>query len=136
MKSSLIALAIVLFASNAAFAQTTAEKNGILTDEGSGKTLYTFDKDSPGKPSCTGGCSNVWPPFAAKDGAKDQGKFTVVARDDGVKQWAMDGKPLYMYSLDAKPGDTNGDGIGGVWHAVRSGKATPPSPAPAKGMSY
>ena len=28
------------------------------------------------------------------------------------------GRPLYFYIGDAVPGDTNGDGAGGVWHTV------------------
>ncbi|MGH8849358.1 MAG: COG4315 family predicted lipoprotein, partial [Casimicrobiaceae bacterium] len=41
------------------------------------------------------------------------------ARDDGSKQWAYDGKPLYHWSKDKKPGDMTGDGFNGVWHAVK-----------------
>ena len=36
-------------------------------------------------------------------------------RDDGGKQWAYKGKPLYVYSKDAKPGDVTGDGFNNVW---------------------
>ena len=37
-------------------------------------------------------------------------------RDDGVRQWAYKGKPLYTWSKDTKPGDASGDGVGGSWH--------------------
>ena len=39
-----------------------------------------------------------------------------MTRDDGGKQWAYKGKPLYAWSKDAKPGDVTGDGVNNVWH--------------------
>jgi predicted lipoprotein with Yx(FWY)xxD motif len=47
------------------------------------------------------------------------GQLGTLTRDDGSKQVTYDGKPLYMYSSDASPGDTNGDGFGGLWHVVK-----------------
>ena len=103
---------------NVAHAQQVAEKNGLMTD-GAGKTLYTFDKDAAGRSNCSGGCAVAWPPFFAGDAAKDNAPFTLVTRDDGRRQWARDGKPLYLYAGDANPGDAHGDGSGGVWHVVK-----------------
>jgi hypothetical protein len=45
-------------------------------------------------------------------------------------QWAFDGRPLYYFAGDAKAGDANGDGSGGVWHVVRPGAAGQARPAP------
>jgi predicted lipoprotein with Yx(FWY)xxD motif len=42
--------------------------------------------------------------------------WSIVTRDDGGKQWAYKGKPLYAWSKDAKPGDVTGDGVNNVWH--------------------
>ena len=42
-----------------------------------------------------------------------------VVTDDGTKQWAFHGKPLYGYISDAKAGDISGDGVGGVWHVAK-----------------
>ena len=53
--------------------------------------------------------------MAAED-AQDEGDFTVVTRDDGSKMWAHEGMPLYYWYEDTEPGDTSGDGVGGVWH--------------------
>jgi Uncharacterized protein conserved in bacteria len=50
---------------------------------------------------------------------KASGDWTIVARDDGSKQWAFKGKPVYKYSKDTKPGAMTGDGFNGVWHAVK-----------------
>ncbi len=81
-----------------------------------GMTLYTYDKDEPGKSNCTGDCAQVWPALAAPATATAFGDWSVVTRDDGAKQWALKGKPLYSYSKDAKPGDGSGNGIDSVWH--------------------
>jgi predicted lipoprotein with Yx(FWY)xxD motif len=53
--------------------------------------------------------------------ASDQpsGDWAVVVRDDGSRQWAYKGKPLYQWVKDQKPGDTTGDGFRGVWHVAR-----------------
>jgi predicted lipoprotein with Yx(FWY)xxD motif len=45
--------------------------------------------------------------------------LTLVARKDGPKQWAFDGKPLYTFVQDKKPGQVKGDGFNNVWHVVR-----------------
>jgi predicted lipoprotein with Yx(FWY)xxD motif len=42
-----------------------------------------------------------------------------VTRDDGSKQWAYKGKPLYTWVKDAKPGDVTGDGVNSVWHIAQ-----------------
>lgn len=95
----------------------TADIGGkeVLTDA-KGMTLYTFDKDAPGVSNCDGDCAVKWPPLFAADDAKDEGEFTVVTRSDGKKMWAHEGKPLYLWIKDMKPGDTTGDKVGGVWH--------------------
>ena len=45
-------------------------------------------------------------------------EYTLVQRKDGTMQWAYDGKPLYLWKKDTKPGDMTGDGVGGVWHVA------------------
>ena len=81
------------------------------------KPLYTYDKDQPGKSNCIAACAAAWPPLQAKAGAKPMGKWTLVARADGSRQWAFGGKPVYTYSHDAESRAT-GDGMGGVWHLL------------------
>jgi predicted lipoprotein with Yx(FWY)xxD motif len=83
-------------------------------------TLYTFDKDEPGKTNCYDKCAANWPPFIAADGAVAEGEWTIVERTDGSKMWAYDGKPLYLYIKDEKAGDMTGDGVGGVWHLAKA----------------
>ena len=84
-----------------------------------GMTLYTFDRDSAGKSACNGNCAGNWPPLMAQADAKAMGKWSVVTRDDGGKQWAYDGKPLYAWVKDTKPGDVTGDGVNNVWHVAQ-----------------
>jgi predicted lipoprotein with Yx(FWY)xxD motif len=93
--------------------------NGMLTGS-NGMTLYTFDKDSAGKSVCNGPCATNWPPLQAMDGAAASGDYSVITRDDGKKQWALKGKPLYYWSKDMKPGDTTGDGfLNNAWHVAK-----------------
>ena len=121
-KSTLIALALAAFlgacASVASLPAKTAD--GVLTGP-SGMTLYTFDRDAAGsgKSVCNGPCATNWPPLMA--GASDQpsGDYTIITRDDGSKQWAHKGKPLYFWAKDAKPGDKTGDGFNKVWSVAR-----------------
>jgi predicted lipoprotein with Yx(FWY)xxD motif len=55
----------------------------------------------------------------ALEDAKATGEFTVIVRDDGKKQWAFKGKPLYYWAKDTKPGDKTGDGFNKVWQVAK-----------------
>lgn len=113
---------ILISMAGCAMAQTPAStadsaKSKILVD-GKGMTLYTFDKDAGGKSVCNGPCATKWPPLSASTGTAS-GDWTMITRDDGAKQWAFKGKPLYVFAKDTKPGDTMGDGfLNGAWHIV------------------
>ncbi|CAN5272861.1 hypothetical protein BH11PSE11_BH11PSE11_28480 [soil metagenome] len=119
-KKTLMATALLVFAHSAVQAQAVL-RDGALVDA-SGRTVYTFDKDAPGKSNCSGPCLSVWPAFVAKSGAVAQGEFGLIDADGG-KQWTLRGKPLYYYAGDSKPGERNGDGSGGDWHIVAQGPA-------------
>jgi len=82
-------------------------------------TLYTFDKDSGGKSACNGPCASNWPPLKAAEADQASGDYTVITRDDGTKQWAAKGKPLYYWAKDSKPGDKTGDGFNKVWRTAK-----------------
>ena len=113
-----------LFAATCALAQTAAPAKVSDTTKGKalvdakGMTLYTFDRDSAGKSACSGQCAQNWPPLMAPANAAASGDWSVVTRDDGSKQWAYKGKPLYTWARDAKPGDVTGDGVNNVWHVA------------------
>jgi predicted lipoprotein with Yx(FWY)xxD motif len=90
----------------------------VLVDK-KGMTLYTFDKDPMGKSACNGKCAENWPPLLATAQAQASGDFSLITRDDGKKQWAYKGKPLYLWVKDQKPGDTTGDKVNNVWAVAR-----------------
>lgn len=81
-----------------------------------GMTLYVFDRDGTGKSTCNAQCAVSWPPLIADTDATASGSFSFITRDDGRKQWAYKGKPLYTWAKDKAPGDATGDGINNVWH--------------------
>ena len=129
MNKLILATLATAFTANIAIAQSVTEANGILADA-SGRTLYTFDKDASNKSNCNDGCAANWPPFLVKEGDSNPATFNVITRDDGTKQWALNGKPLYFFAADAQAGEAKGDGKGGVWHVIRGeGKRTEAKPA-------
>jgi predicted lipoprotein with Yx(FWY)xxD motif len=103
-------------------ATATTGLGTILTDA-EGFTLYVFAQDPPDESACGAGCVDVWPP-ATLDGeltvgeGLDAAMFSTITRDDGATQLTVNEQPLYRYVPDTAPGDTNGQGVGGVWHVV------------------
>lgn len=95
-------------------------EGGVLVNS-AGMTLYTFDADpaNTGKSTCNGPCAANWPPLMATGDAAPSGDWSIVTRDDGAKQWAYKGKPLYLWAKDQKPGDRTGDGVKNVWHVAK-----------------
>jgi predicted lipoprotein with Yx(FWY)xxD motif len=91
----------------------------VLTDS-DGLTLYVFDADADGQPTCTGACAEEWPPLVAEN-IETHGELdidaTSVETADGT-QVTINGRPVYRYAGDSEPGDTNGQGIGGIWWAL------------------
>ena len=116
-----IAALIVALGSGVALAQAPAKagdsaKGKTLVDA-KGMTLYILDRDTTAnKSTCNAQCATNWPPLMASGDAKDNGAYTVITRDDGGKQWAYKGKPLYFWKDDKKAGDADGDGRNNVWH--------------------
>lgn len=110
---------------------------GTIVMEASGRSLYLLTRDEPGVSSCTGRCALSWPPLltvgapAAGDGATSALVGTAT-RDDGSMQVTYNGWPLYYFARDVKPGDTGGQGRGGVWFVVSpsgNGKGIPSLPS-------
>jgi predicted lipoprotein with Yx(FWY)xxD motif len=98
-----------------------ADLGEILVDQ-DGMTVYLFVPDAQGDPTCTGSCTNNWPPvedgdFGAGAGI-DPTLLGTVERGDGSLQATYNGWPLYHYAPDSAPGDTRGQGIGGVWFVL------------------
>lgn len=122
-------------------ANTVQEGNtsiGTVLTDNQGKTLYTFDMDTNGTPTCTGGCAALWPgepgPVTAAPGVMLPGGMlgTVKRPDNGTSQATWQGKPVYTFAQDSAPGDVKGDGFEGTWHAVKlTAAAGGAAPAPA-----
>jgi predicted lipoprotein with Yx(FWY)xxD motif len=88
-----------------------------------GLTLYYRTSDSPPSTVCSGGCASAWPPLLAPGSGTPTsatplpGKLTVVVDANG-NQIEYNGHPLYTFSSDSAAGQTNGEGVGGVWHVA------------------
>ena len=104
-------------------AVATVKDGQTLTGE-NGMTLYIFKADTKdsGKSTCSGDCATSWPPYTLEgsetlkpeDGAS--GTITMITRDDGTKQVAYNGWPLYYFAGDKAAGDDNGLGLAdGKW---------------------
>ncbi|MFD3698644.1 SCO0930 family lipoprotein [Streptomyces sp. NPDC058646] len=92
--------------------------------DGKGMTVYRFKPDTawPMVSKCVGDCLAKWPVVPPVDKADAKGiterNYLVLDRPDGAKQQTVDCWPVYTFTGDKKPGDTNGQGVGGTWYAV------------------
>jgi predicted lipoprotein with Yx(FWY)xxD motif len=100
----------------------TAETDlGVVLVDPDGFTLYVFTNDTGGESTCYDSCAETWPPVPGDTpigGDLDSSLFGTTERTDGTEQLTVAGQPLYRYTPDAAPGDTNGQGAGGVWFVV------------------
>jgi predicted lipoprotein with Yx(FWY)xxD motif len=115
-----ISFAAIAGASAAPPAKTATTTKGPTLTDARGMSLYTFDKDSDGKSACNGPCVANWPVLKAEASDQPGDNYTIVVRDDGSRQWAYKGKPLYTFVKDQKAGDITGDGfLNGAWHLAQ-----------------
>ena len=120
----LMTLFLVLAVNGSLFAEMQRRGEALTADDKTtkGKSLYMFDPDTAGKSNCNKGCAKVWPPLAATKDTKVDAPFSVIKRDEKLPdgsdwfQIAYLNRPLYFYSGDAGPGETEGDGLQGIWH--------------------
>lgn len=115
---------------------------GTTVVDGKGFTLYRFDKDTakPSVSNCSGACARVWPPvkFTSKLKLKGIPRSAIgnIMTKDGICQATIGGWPIYRYSKDTAPGQTNGQAVGGTWFAVApDGTKAGGGKAPAQGGS-
>lgn len=102
--------------------------NGLspIVHDGAGFTMYRFDKDTPNPSAshCDGQCAVTWPPVLVRPDSKvfvdgvPVKQIGVIKRDDGTLQLTIGHWPIYRFSKDTAPGQTNGEGVGGTWFAV------------------
>jgi predicted lipoprotein with Yx(FWY)xxD motif len=120
---------------------------GMILTDATGRTLYAFTKDTAEKSACNGDCATKWPALTVPAGQQaSAGDGTTgewihsITRDDGASQVSYGGHPLYYYAPDKAAGDTNGQGVGGVWFAVTGDgqlveASAPASASPSAGAS-
>lgn len=102
---------------------------GTILVDGDGKTLYLFTVDTPTSSACTDSCASTWPALLT-DGAPELGEgldakdLGTITRVDGMLHVTFFGHPLYYFSGDPAPGDTNGQNVGSSWFVIGAdGKA-------------
>lgn len=96
---------------------------GQILDDGQGQTLYVFTKDGPDKSTCVGKCATLWPPLLTEGHpiagpGLDGSLLSTAPLTDGQMVVTYNKMPLYTWTKDTKAGDTNGEGVGGVWFVV------------------
>ena len=95
----------------------------LVDAEGRSLYLFTNDTQNSGTSSCTGDCLVEWPPLftdgepVAGEGV-DATMLGTITLPDGTSQVTYNGWPLYYFHEDTAAGDTNGQGLGGVWFLV------------------
>lgn len=112
--------------SGAASVAVTKGNLGSILVDGSGRTLYLFEKDKGSTSSCYGTCATAWPPYTTtgspQAGAGAQGPLLgTTKRTDGTTEVTYHGHPLYYFAGDSKPGDTNGQKVnefGAEWFVL------------------
>ena len=97
---------------------------GQILTAADGMTVYLFMPDDQGAPTCTDSCAEQWPPVTVDDATQitggdgvDASLLDTVEHPEGI-QVTYNGWPLYVFAGDSSPGDTNGQGQGGVWYVV------------------
>jgi predicted lipoprotein with Yx(FWY)xxD motif len=118
---SALALAFVATPARAGYSgqpQVRQTDSGTFLADPDGTPLYTYEFDKSGHSNCINTCTLSWPPEQAADNAAPSGRFGIIDRNDGRRQWTYDGMPLYGFSYDTKGGKPNGDNINGFHLAM------------------
>ena len=109
--------------STATITTSEHEQLGTILVTGNDITLYVFSGDEPNKSNCSGRCAQNWlPHIAVGDAAAGEGAAAsmlgTITREEGSSQGTYNRRRLYRFANDQKPGDTNGQGLGGAWSVV------------------
>ncbi len=107
-------------------------KLGKVLADGSGRTLYLFEKDKGPKSTCSGACAAAWPPVTTTGKPKagrgiSASKLGTTSRGGGVKQVTYHRHPLYRFVKDTGPRQTKGEGVkafGAEWYAISAAGKT------------
>lgn len=108
----------------AAALSTWTSPLGAIVVAGNGRTVYVFDKDTPGSgtSACSGTCAALWPAVTTTSSTPAAsgvtGTLGTIARSDGSRQVTLNGHPLYTFSGDSASQQTRGQGVMGIWWVV------------------
>lgn len=99
----------------------------VLAD-GSGRTVYLFEKDKGPKSNCFSSCASAWPPVTTTGTPKagpgiSASKLGTISRGHGVKQVTYNRHPLYRFVKDTRARETNGEGVkafGAEWYVLNA----------------
>jgi predicted lipoprotein with Yx(FWY)xxD motif len=130
-------------ASGVATVSATSSSLGMILVDGSGRTLYLFEKDQPNQSACAGACAAAWPVDQSSGTPKAGSGVTAsmlgtIKRSDNTTQVTYNKHPLYYFQGDSGAGQQNGQGVdafGAKWFVVNpaggavSGGATATTPA-------
>jgi predicted lipoprotein with Yx(FWY)xxD motif len=111
--------------SSASIGLASVDTFGQALVDARGMSVYLFTKDAGGKSACSGACATAWPPVTVTGTPTvgtglDASKLSTITRDDGTKQLAYNGHPLYFFAADATTGQAGGQGSGGVWFLINA----------------
>jgi predicted lipoprotein with Yx(FWY)xxD motif len=113
-------------ASSVATVSASSTMLGTILVDGSGRTLYLFEKDQPNQSACAGACVAAWP-VDQSSGTPKAGSgvkaslLGTIKRSDNTTQVTYNKHPLYYYQGDSGAGQQNGQGLnafGAAWFAV------------------
>lgn len=114
--------AMMLRASSMILLGENEDLGSFLTDK-RGMTLYTSTNDKPGITNCHDECTDTWKVLWTKGsiafGEGVNGELGIIERTDGPWQVTYNNQPLYFYTEDKQPGDTNGNGVDDVWFVAK-----------------
>ena len=108
-------------AANGATVAVASSKLGDILVDADGRTLYAFTKDKGDQSACSGECATNWPALTGDATAGTGAKAALLStamQANGDSQVTYGDRPLYYFAGDAKPGDTNGQGVGNVWFVL------------------
>lgn len=100
---------------------------GQILVDASGRSLYYFKEDKPGRALCTSdylNCTTSWPPLMThghprgQEGVKTQLLGSIHRTKPAGSQVTYDRHPLYLYIDDKQPGDVNGQGTYSYWYVL------------------
>ncbi len=103
-----------------------ARANGDLLVDHRGMSLYVRDRNTA---ACTDVCLKTWQPVMVGELAKNIGDWSVAKRDDGRRQLAYKGYPVYLFSGDTRPGEVNGVLFDSRWQAAMVSRYFAPNEA-------